>query len=38
VKALGCSENVTIAPPEYGDLFVIVPKEKEGATLVKLKY
>ncbi len=38
LKALGCPEDVTVAPLDYGDLFVVVPKGSGGATLVRLKY
>jgi broad specificity phosphatase PhoE len=38
LKTLGCTEDVTIAPRGYDDLFVVVPRESGGATLVRLKY
>ena len=38
LQALGCAEPVTIAPAEYDDLFVVVPKGNRTATLVRLRY
>ena len=38
LKAFGCPGDVTIAPLEYDDLFVVVPKDKGTAALVRLKY
>src|SRR5262249_39250544 len=37
LRALGCKQDVAIAPGQYDDLFVIVPAAG-GATLVRLKY
>jgi broad specificity phosphatase PhoE len=38
LTALGCTEEVAIAPREHDDLFVVVPKAGGGATLVRLTY
>lgn len=38
LKALGCPDEVTVAPLDYDNLFVVVPDGKGGATLVRLKY
>ena len=38
LKALGCPDDVTVAPRDYDDLFVVTPNAKGGATLVRLKY
>jgi broad specificity phosphatase PhoE len=38
LKALGCGDEVTVAPKEYDNLFVVVPDGKGGASLVRLKY
>ncbi|MGH9365128.1 MAG: histidine phosphatase family protein [Thermoanaerobaculia bacterium] len=38
LKVLGCQEEITIAPRDYDDLFIVVPKGEGTATLVKLKY
>jgi broad specificity phosphatase PhoE len=38
LKSLGCPDDVTLAPLEYDDLFVVVPKEGAGAALVRITY
>jgi broad specificity phosphatase PhoE len=38
LAALGCPGEITIAPAEYDNLFVVVPKGKGIATLVRLRY
>jgi phosphohistidine phosphatase SixA len=38
LKALGCSEKITLGADEYDDLFVVVPKADGTATLVRLRY
>jgi broad specificity phosphatase PhoE len=38
LKALGCPGEITIAHLAYDDVFVVVPREKGSATLVRLKY
>ena len=38
LKSLGCAEDVSIAPLDYDELFIVVPKEGAGATLVRVKY
>ena len=38
LKLLGCPEEVTIAPQEYDNVFVVVPKADGTATLVRLRY
>ncbi len=38
LKALGCAETVAIAPAEYDNLFVVVPKADGSATLLRLRY
>jgi broad specificity phosphatase PhoE len=38
LKSLGCPEDVRIAPLDYDDLFVVVPKEGAGAALVRVRY
>ena len=38
LKALGCSEEITIARRQHDDLFVVVPNGNEGSILVRLKY
>ena len=37
LRALGCRESVTIAPAEYDNLFVAMPKGR-NASLVRLRY
>jgi broad specificity phosphatase PhoE len=38
LRALGCAEEVTIQSDEYDNFFVVVPKEPDKATLVRLRY
>jgi len=38
LKALGCSEAVSIAADEYDDIFIVVPRADGTATLVRLRY
>ncbi len=38
LKALGCTETITVADGEYDNLFVVVPKPDGTATLVRLRY
>lgn len=40
LRVLGCQDEITIAPRDYDDLFVVVPKGEATATLVlvRLKY
>jgi broad specificity phosphatase PhoE len=38
LKALGCEESVSIASDEYDNLFVVVPRKNDSATLVRLRY
>jgi broad specificity phosphatase PhoE len=38
LKALGCAETISLAPGEYDNLFVVVPKADGSATLIRLKY
>ena len=38
LKALGCPDDVTVAPKDFDDLFVVTPNPRGGATLVRLKY
>jgi broad specificity phosphatase PhoE len=38
LKALGCREDISIAGPQYDDLFVVVPGGSGGPTLVRLRY
>jgi broad specificity phosphatase PhoE len=38
LKALGCTQQVTIAKAEYDNLFVVVPGDKAGPVLVRLRY
>jgi broad specificity phosphatase PhoE len=38
LKALGCTARVEIADDQYGDLFVVVPKERGEPALVRLRY
>ena len=38
LKVLGCAEDITIAPRDYDDLFIVMPKGEGPATLVRLKY
>ena len=38
LKVLGCQDEITIAPRDYDDLFVVVPEGEGTATLVRLKY
>jgi broad specificity phosphatase PhoE len=38
LRALACAEEVTIESDEYDNLFVVVPKADEKATLVRLRY
>lgn len=38
LKALGGPDGVTIAPLDFDDLFLVVPKGAGDATLVRLKY
>jgi broad specificity phosphatase PhoE len=38
LAALGCPGKITIAPAEYDNLFVAVPKPGGTATLVRLRY
>jgi broad specificity phosphatase PhoE len=37
LRALGCPETITIAPAEYDNLFIVVPKG-EKPSLLRLKY
>ena len=38
LKALGCTQQVTIAKAEYDNLFVVIPGDKTGPVLVRLRY
>ncbi|HEY3204799.1 MAG TPA: phosphoglycerate mutase family protein [Thermoanaerobaculia bacterium] len=38
LKTLGCPGEITIAPGEYDNLFVVVPKGDGMATTVRLRY
>ncbi|MBZ5586986.1 MAG: histidine phosphatase family protein [Acidobacteriia bacterium] len=38
LKALGCPGDVTIAPTDYTNLFIVVPEARGPATLVRVKY
>jgi broad specificity phosphatase PhoE len=38
LKALGCATSVELPDDQYGDLFVVVPKDAGGATLLRLRY
>jgi broad specificity phosphatase PhoE len=38
LKALGCAADFTIAPDEYDNLFVVVPRATGQATLMRLRY
>jgi broad specificity phosphatase PhoE len=38
LKALGCPGDLKIAPDEYDNLFVVVPKATGTPTLVRLRY
>jgi broad specificity phosphatase PhoE len=38
LKALGCTQQVTIAKAEYDNLFVVIPGDKAGPVLVRLRY
>ena len=38
LKVLGCPGDIEIAPKEFGDLFVVVPKGGGPPTLLRLKY
>jgi len=37
LRALGCTETISIASGEYDNLFVVVPKARD-ATLIRLRY
>ena len=38
LETLGCKEKVALGDNEYDNLFVVVPKEGGGATLLSLRY
>lgn len=38
LKALGCPGEITIAPTEYDNLFVVVPRLEGPPTLLRLRY
>ena len=38
LKALGCTQQVTIAKAEYNNLFIVVPGDKAGPVLLRLRY
>jgi broad specificity phosphatase PhoE len=38
LKALGCTQQITIAKAEYDNLFVVIPGNKAGPVLVRLRY
>jgi len=38
LKALGCPGDLKIAPDEYDNLFVVVPRPSGPATLMRLRY
>lgn len=38
LKALGCPVDFKIAPDEYDNLFVVVPRANGPATLIRLRY
>ena len=38
LKALGCTQQVTIAKAEYDNLFVVISGDKTGPVLVRLRY
>ena len=38
VKRLGCSQEITIADPEYDKLFILVPKPGGPPELIRLRY
>jgi broad specificity phosphatase PhoE len=38
LRTLGCPQAVTLAPAEYDNLFIVVPKASGPATLLRLRY
>jgi broad specificity phosphatase PhoE len=38
LKAVGCTQQVTIAKAEYDNLFVVVPGDKAAPLLIRLRY
>jgi hypothetical protein len=38
LKALGHPANITIAPTDYDNLFVIIPKGDAGSLLLRLRF
>ncbi len=38
LETLGCEEKVTLAPNEYDDLFIVVPRAGGTVTLLRLRY
>jgi broad specificity phosphatase PhoE len=38
LELLGSPQTIQIAPDEYDNLFIVVPKEKGTATVVRMKY
>jgi broad specificity phosphatase PhoE len=38
LKALGCTEAITIAKAEYDNLFLVIPGDKSSPLLLRLRY
>jgi broad specificity phosphatase PhoE len=38
LKALGCTQQVTIAKAEYDNLFIVIPGDKVAPRLLRLRY
>lgn len=38
LETLGCEEKISLAPDEYDNLFVVVPRAGGAATLLRLRY
>lgn len=38
IRALGCATPITIAKPEYDNLFIVVPVDKAPPRLLRLRY